>query len=204
MEKICEGGSVMAVEFELKYRATEPLLALLRRDLPGEEQLLQMHTTYYDTPSGALSARRWTLRCRLENDVRICTLKTPTDGIGRREWETECDDIQKALRILCKLGAPEEALLLSREGLVPICGARFTRVAKTLTLGDCVLELALDEGVLTGGGQEIPLCEVELELKQGEPAACVAYAKMLQQVYSLVPEEKSKFRRALELYRGEI
>ena len=204
MKKIYGEGNVMGVEFELKYRATAPLLAQLRKDVSGEEQLLRMQTTYYDTPSGQLSARHWTLRCRLENDVHICTLKTPTEGIGRKEWEVKCDDIQKAIEMLCKLGAPEELRLLTREGLIPICGARFTRVAKTLTLGDCVLELALDEGVLTGGERELPLCEVEIELKQGDPAACVAYAKMLQRAYGLVPEEKSKFRRALELYRGEI
>ncbi len=193
----------MGIEFELKYRATPALLSQLRQELPGEEAAYHMQTTYYDTPAEDFSSRKCTLRCRRENDTHICTLKTPANGLSRQEWEVECEQIQEALDKLCKLGAPEDILALGEKGLVPICGARFTRIAKTVELGDCTLELALDQGVLTAGDREIPLCEAEVELKKGEQAPCVAYAKALQTQYGLVPEEKSKFRRALALYRGE-
>jgi inorganic triphosphatase YgiF len=59
--------------------------------------------------------------------------------------------------------------------------------------------LALDSGVLIGGGRETPLCEVELELKEGNQEAMVLYARILAAKFGLVPERKSKFRRALEL-----
>ena len=65
------------------------------------------------------------------------------------------------------------------------------------------MELALDQGQLMGGGKSIPLCEVEVELKQGEPAALAAFAALLQSSYPLKPEKKSKFRRALSLAKGE-
>ena len=65
-----------------------------------------------------------------------------------------------------------------------------------------VLELALDRGVLTGGGKEIPLCEVEIELKEGSQSFADHYAKCLAQKYGLIPQPHSKFRRALAL-RGE-
>ena len=194
----------MALEFELKYRISPELLTRLRRELPGEEVLLQMQTTYYDTPSAAFSARHCTLRCRKENERYVCTLKAPAPGFGRREWEVECGDIRSAVDMLCKLGAPEDILSLSQEGLIPICGARFTRIAKTVQLNGCLVEVALDEGVLTGGGKQLPLCELEVELKQGDSALCVAYGKSLQRLYGLVPEESSKFRRALALYKGEV
>lgn len=193
----------MGIELELKYRATPELLTRLRKEVTGKEKIFHMQTTYYDTPTGQFSARHCTLRCRLENDIYICTLKTPAGGVGRREWEVACDRIEDALGELCKLGAPEDILSLAGEGIIPICGARFTRIAKTLDLEDCVVELALDEGLLTGGGKEIPLCEVEVELKQGDWAACAAFSEKLARVYGLVPEQKSKFRRALALYRGE-
>lgn len=193
----------MGVEFELKYRATPLQLQQLRKDLAGEEKTYQMQTLYYDTPDCGLSARHYTLRRRMENEISVCTFKMPAGNIGRWEWETECDRIEDAIDMLCKLGAPEELRQITAEGLVNICGAKFTRIAKTLTVGQTVVEVALDEGVLTGGQVQIPLCEAEVELKDGSEESCVAFARMLSQKYGLEPEEKSKFRRALDLYRGE-
>lgn len=193
----------MGIEFELKYKATPQVLQKLSAAFSGQEQRFSMRTTYYDTPSGAFSARKCTLRRRMENDVSVCTLKTPGDGLGRREWEVACDHIEEAIEKLCKLGAPEEVLSLAKEGLQPICGARFTRIAKTIAYGKSVLELALDEGVLTGADRQIPLCEVEVELKEGTRESCLAFADGLAETYGLQPEESSKFRRALALYKGE-
>ena len=193
----------MGIEFELKYRATEDALCQLRRELVGTEQEFQMETTYYDTPEGHFSARKWTLRRRMENERSICTLKTPGTGLDRREWEVECDDIAAALPMLCKLGSPEELFVLARCGLQPICGARFTRVAKTILFENATLEVAMDQGVLMGGGKEIPLLEAEVELKEGSREACLAFGQYLARTYGLVAEPLSKFRRALDLYKGE-
>jgi len=66
-----------------------------------------------------------------------------------------------------------------------------------------IVELALDEGILMGGGKEIPLCEVEVELKSGDIRFCDLFAKTLAARFGLTPETKSKFRRALALYKGE-
>ena len=193
----------MGVEYELKFRAKPEILAQIEQFAEGETTHYKMRTTYFDTPSGALSKRVYTLRTRQENEISVCTLKAPIEGHGRGEWELECDDIQKAIPELCKLGCPGDLSELTAEGLIPVCGARFDRIAKTLVLPDCVLELALDEGVLMGGGKEIPLCEVEVELKEGEPACCEAYGRQLAILFGLEPEQRSKFRRALALYKGE-
>lgn len=193
----------MGIEFELKYRADAAALSQIRAALQGEEQLYEMQTTYYDTLQGSFSSRKWTLRRRTENDRSVCTLKTPAAGNGRQEWETDCDHIEAAIPVLCKLGAPEEIVSLAQAGLVPICGARFTRVAKTVSFAGAVLEVALDCGILYGGNREIPLRELEVELKSGPESACVTYARFLSERYGLTPEDRSKFRRALALYKGE-
>lgn len=189
----------MAVEFELKYRCTPEALALLRTDLPGEERLFAMATTYYDTPTGQLSAKFYTLRRRQENEKSICTLKIPAADGARGEFEVECAAIEDAIPVLCKLSG----VALPTAGLVPVCGARFTRIAKTFDWNGALIELALDEGILTGGGKEIPLCEAELELKDGSREAMEAYGAFLSAAYGLTPENRSKFRRALSLAKGE-
>lgn len=193
----------MAIEYELKFRATEDVLDRVRQAYPNYHQEFQMETTYYDTPDNHLSARYYTLRRRMENGVSVCTLKTPADGIGRQELETECGSIEAAIPTLCAMGAPADFLSLTAEGVVPICGAKFTRTAISVVQEDCTVELALDTGILTGGSKSVSLCELEVELKEGEPAAAEQFALALAAIYKLKPERKSKFRRALALYKGE-
>lgn len=193
----------MGIEYEVKFRASNQAQRAIREAYAGAWQTFSMHTTYYDTPSGSLSARHYTLRRRMENDRSVCTLKAPAAGYGRGEWELEKDCITDAIGELCKLGAPKDLPILVAEGLIPVCGAKFQRLAKTVVLEDATLELALDDGILYGGSREIPLCEAEVELKSGDPDACVAFAKMLSDRFGLQAEENSKFRRALALYRGE-
>ena len=189
----------MGAEYEVKYRADRESLSSIFTTFPARWQTIQMETTYYDTPSHSLSQRRWTLRRRMENAVSVCTLKTPGKGKERGEWEVNSGSIEGAIPELCKLGAPAELSDLCKEGLVVSCGARFTRRAGTFTLRDCVMEIALDEGVLLGGGKEVPLCELEVELKEGSKEAMERFAAELAALYGLQPEEKSKFARALAL-----
>ena len=191
----------MGAEYELKYRADADCQKSVFTTFPARWQTIHMETTYYDTPSGSLSSRKYMLRCRHENDKHVCTLKTPGENNLRGEWEVECDSITAAIPELCKLGAPKELEDLCKHGLIPICGARFTRKAGTFTLIDCVLELALDNGILFGNGKETPLCEIEVELKSGSREAVDAFASQLADIYGLKPERKSKFARALALYK---
>ena len=193
----------MAIEFELKYRSTPEQQAAILAAAGGAEQRYHMQTTYYDTPTGDLSQQHITLRRRMENDCSVCTLKTPSEAGGRGEFELECPDIETAIPELCKLSGRKDLLPLLSAGVIAVCGAQFTRISRTITTPDCTLELAVDQGILTGGGKEIPLCEVEVELKEGSRESACMYAAVLAAIHGLWPEERSKFRRALALYKGE-
>ena len=193
----------MAAEYEFKFQATEELLGKIRQDLQGKEQVIQMKTTYFDTPDGKISSLRYTFRMRAENGVTVYTLKTPMPGNVRGEWEVVADRMEDAVDSLCQKGAPTQLKELVSGGIIPVCGAEFIRIAKTVILPDCVVEVAMDKGVLTGGNREIPMCEVEVELKSGTRECTAAFARLLSQTYGLVPERKSKFSRAFALRRGE-
>jgi len=193
----------MGQEFELKFSATQAQQKAIFAAW-GPWQEIKMETTYYDTPQRTLSERHVTLRRRMENGVSICTVKTPAADGARGEWECQCSDIRSALSRLHSLGAPDYVAALASENLISVCGARFTRRACTLRLEDAVVELALDRGVLLGGEREIPLCEVEAELKEGSRDAVIRFAGTLAAQYGLQPESHSKFRRAAALAEGEI
>lgn len=192
----------MGREFELKFSCTEETFAALQRDFEGFTPI-EMETTYYDTFDGRLSNYHWTLRRRFENGKSICTLKTPSPDGGRGEWEIECSSIMAAIPQLVKLGAPLDLMAFCVSGVGAVCGAKFTRLARTLEVPGATVELALDRGKLLGNGREMELLEVEVELKEGADNGAIAFAKLLEQKYHLVPQKRSKYRRALGLARGE-
>lgn len=186
----------MGIEYERKYRATPQALERLLASMGQGGTEIQMQTTYYDTPAGDFSARHWTVRRRMENEKSVCTFKFPVDSVGRGEFEVEKASLEDAISELCKLSGKEELVTLAKAGLVPVCGARFTRITIDLAVGNTRIELALDRGVLLGGGKELPLCEVEAELKAGDPKDVDRFGAYLQTAYGLEPENLSKFARA--------
>ena len=189
----------MGYEFEMKYASTREQQERIAAALGDGFVFFEMETTYYDTPAKELSARRWTLRRRYENGEAVCTLKTPAGKLGRGEWDCAAETIEDAIpELVLRSGNPELAELASH-GLVPICGARFRRKAYGVSYGETLVEVAVDSGILFGDGQEAPICEVEIELKQGSREDAARYATDLAEKFGLIPEPKSKFRRALEL-----
>ena len=189
----------MAVEYELKYRATPEILEKIQADFPGDYTVTQMTTTYYDTPGADLAKLYWTLRHRQEGEVHICTLRTPAGIDGRSEYEWKCEDILEAVPHLCRLSGSNALAQLAERGLVATCGARFTRTARKLIAGSTMAELALDSGVLVNGEKEEPFSEVEVELKQGYREETEVMGYLIRQSYGLTVENRSKFMRAKAL-----
>lgn len=187
----------MGRELELKFRADDAQMARIRADYPGTFDIT-METAYYDTRDRRLSARRETLRRRYENGRAVYALKTYLPDGSHGEWETEASSLEEAIALLkqqCAPGLPEA------DALEMICGARFTRSCLLLSIPGGKAELALDKGVLLGGGREIPLSEVELELKEGEDASLLTFGKAFAGHYRLEEEPLSKFARAKALTR---
>lgn len=192
----------MGLEFELKFSADGAQQAAIAGDY-GPWQHIAMETTYFDTVDGALAAQHITLRRRLENGRSVCTVKTPRPDGARGEWECNCQKIEDAVVELCKLGAPNELCRLTRPGLIEVCGARFERRFCPIVLEGAQAELALDSGVLLGGGREMPLREVEVELKSGNRGDVIVFGVGMAKHYGLQPQPYSKFRRALALAQEE-
>lgn len=190
----------MGTEFELKFAARDAtVLDKILCRFSAEAKTFQMATTYYDTADGALSQRKWTLRLRKENGISVVTLKTAGDGKTRGEWEYEAEDLELAAETLMKLGAPGDLADILAEGIQPVCGAEFRRRAMEVSYGESVLEVALDAGKLFRGEREMPICEVEVELKRGRQEDAVAFAQTLAEDFGLKEESRSKFVRAVNL-----
>lgn len=185
----------MGRELELKYRASREQMDAIRAAF-GAFHSITMETTYYDTPDRRMAARRETLRRRYENGTAVYALKTHLPDGSHGEWETEAGSLEEALALLGAMGVPD---LPGAAGLAPICGASFTRSCLLLEVEGGKVELALDEGVLTGSGRTLPLREVELELKEGSDRVLLTFGPEFAAKYRLEREPLSKFARAKRL-----
>ena len=203
----------MATEIEMKLGV--PDKETLDRVL-NDPELLQyakddftvrhMVSTYYDTPDNTLHARKWTLRLRDEGGSLVVAFKTAnrSDDAGfftRSEWQCAVDNIEDAIPILIDQGAPRELKsLLKGKGLVPCCNADFERRAVCLYMDEGVrIEMAGDYGILSGGGREMPIYELELELLYGDAGSLPPLCELLTAEYGLTEERRSKYERARAL-----
>ena len=191
------------LEFKLAVPDTRVLEAILfdkevAAVRQGNYTLYDMATIYYDTADRALSAQKWTLRLRQENFDLIATVKTPAgEDHTRGEWSCKAQSIEEAIPELVDRGAPGELVTLTANGVQPLCLARFSRRAAEIKFADgTVCELAGDVGAVCAGRKESPICEIEVELKQGDAETAKAFADELCERFGLKEEPLSKFQRA--------
>lgn len=202
----------MATEVELKLlieAADIPRLrrhALLKTQSAAKPRSQHLVSTYYDTSDLALRQRRVALRVRRAGSRWIQAVKTGGEvqaGLHRRgEWE---DEIAHAHPDLTKIGEPALAGLFFsphvRDALQAVFSTEFRRTLWLLQWdnGDA-LELVLDQGEVRSGERSLPICEIELELKQGHPARLYQTALELQQSIRLRLENASKADRGYSLF----
>jgi len=209
----------MGSETELKLRLSPAdarrvgRLGILRGIKPAT---LMLENIYYDTADHTLAKRRIALRHRRIGKAWLITVKSAKGSVGglstRAEWEYPC-----APGVLDFSGVePEELrhfLDQLRPTLTPVYSTNFKRRAWMFEPHrDLSVELALDEGQILasppgtdgrpGRQRSQPICELELELKQGTPLALYDIALRIANKLALLPENESKAQRGLRLYRG--
>lgn len=85
------------------------------------------------------------------------------------------------------------------DDLVPIFATDVVRETWLLQLGRSQIECAVDRGIVTADGRRAPICEVELELKSGQPARLFQLAHRLNTIVPLRIEPASKAARGYDL-----
>ncbi|WP_085314655.1 CYTH and CHAD domain-containing protein [Derxia lacustris] len=205
----------MANEIELKLAIAPDDVARLRchplveRFAEGEAEIHRLANRYFDTPERELARGRAALRLRRSGERWLQTLKTaPGSASGlsaRGEWELPVAGPALELAAFTDL-PPEVRALLDRLAprLAPVFDTDFEREARLLRLKDGTrFELAIDRGELRAGSgkraRRAPICEVELELIEGDARRVVDFAERLAADLALIPEPRSKAARGLAL-----
>ncbi|MEW6017557.1 MAG: CHAD domain-containing protein [Pseudomonadota bacterium] len=171
-----------AHEIELKFLCDPAdVPALLAALPPGEDREAEMSATYFDTPERALREREAGLRLRDEPGGRRQTLKA---GRGIRRIEAEItpagDGLDLSHAALLDLIGAETAARLE-----PLFEVRVRRTLRDATQEGGEIEIAIDQGEIRAGRRRRRLCELELELKAGEPRLLFDLARRLFDVAPL-------------------
>ncbi|MBV4485835.1 CYTH domain-containing protein [Pseudomonas sp. SWRI153] len=204
----------MQKETEIKLRVSRETLAALRehpllkkRNKNGWERR-ELMNQYFDTPERDLAQAKVALRLRKDGDEVIQTLKTRGQSIAGLSERNEYDwKLPKAKLDVKKLDGecwPESLVDLDKKTLKPIFTTDFVRERAEIAWGrgksKVVIEAALDLGHVVVGKRKEEICELELELREGEPAALLELAAELAATLALMPCDISKAERGYRLY----
>jgi triphosphatase len=161
-------------EIELKFACGPPDLAAVLAAAPaGDDETRELISVYFDTADRLLQKAGVSLRVREYKGKRVQTLKRG-HGLVREEHETPIEGLAPDPAL-----EPLPSLLPDGATLKPSFNVRVSRRQRTFRYQGAEIELALDQGEVTGGDRRSPICEVELELKSGAPAALFALAREL-------------------------
>src|SRR5262245_43434719 len=131
-------------------------------------------SVYFDTNKLQLRQKGLSLRVRRIGRRYVQTIKQENNGnaalFARGEWEHEDPAKQPDLN-----AARDTALapLLNKKlhrALKPVFETHVWRKVLQVRSGPSEIELSIDKGKVEAGRKSSPLCEVELELKQGQAA----------------------------------
>ncbi|MEE1921643.1 CYTH domain-containing protein [Pseudomonas sp. 148P] len=203
----------MNKETEIKLRISRETLAALRehpllkkRNKSGWQQR-ELLNQYFDTPERDLSAAKVALRLRRDGDVVIQTLKTRGNSVAglseRNEFQWELPKAKLDLKKLDDTCWPAALAELDKKTIKPLFTTDFVREYADIAWGrgksKVFIEAALDLGTVSAGKQKEEICELELELREGEPEALLELAAELAASLPLFPCDISKAERGYRL-----
>ncbi|MEI6559369.1 MAG: CYTH and CHAD domain-containing protein [Rhodospirillaceae bacterium] len=211
-------AGVTGREIELKLHAEPQFLARLAdhpalRAVAGEAAVVRRQTTtYYDTPDHRLAARGVALRVRVEDDGRItqavktlnCMAAGDTAAVSiRREWQWPLLEDDPDLALLRGDGVDQ----LVPPELLPALKPLFaTEIRRTVLVvrpdALTTIEIAFDVGVVRAGARQLPISEIELELRCGKVGHLFDLALELQNIVPLRIAGESKAEAGYRLVTG--
>lgn len=201
----------MAQEIELKFIVEKASVDALRdhlHTLSGEHyEPVQLLNIYYETPENWLRRHDMGLRIRGANGRYEMTMKIAGHVVGGLHQRPEYNiDISKPELELERFPAqiwPQGTLPETLSAQVkPLFSTDFWREKWLVTEGTSRIEIALDLGEIKAGEFQEPICELELELLEGDANDVLKLARHLVSQSGLRQGSLSKAARGYYLAAG--
>lgn len=215
------------IEIELKFQVPAAARHAVQAEVKAHAgaACTRLQARYVDTPEQHLARARAALRLRREGPVWVQTLKAQgVDLLQRLEHNAPVDPADgdpPALRLARHAGTPALPALARALGCTDDAMNEAARTDNTLGLGvvfetnirrdhapltvapgSTVVELAFDDGEIRGGGRAQAVCELEMELLQGDVAGLLTTAADWVQRHGLWLDVRSKAERGNLLAQG--
>lgn len=187
-------------EQELKLNVPVKAQARVEREVQRAQfAQVQLRALYFDTPSRALVRSRIALRLRLEGTQWVQTLKMPgAHSLSRVEINQNRSEATLDLSIYA--GTPAGDILSNLTEPLQVCyETDVLRLLRNIRARSGVVELAYDRGWLRAGALQLPISEVEFELKTGKLEAVFEIGRKWQQKFGLILDFRSKAERGDQL-----
>ena len=165
-------------------------------------------SVYFDTAKQELRNHGLSLRVRHIGDKRLQTIKVENKGargaFGRDEWEQEIARDRPELKLAQGTALEKLATPKLKRKLRPMFETVVERTAIPPRCEGAAMELALDRGLIRGGGRRGQVSEVEIELKEGDPAALAFVAERLAHAVPAIYGVRSKAERGYALCNDQM
>lgn len=202
----------METEIELKFFVSTEFSHTLKEKI-AEMKVLQhskrqLGNTYFDSPDHWLRQHDIGMRIRSYDDVFVQTVKTSGRVIAglhqRPEYNAEHSSNTPDLSLHPQDIWPEGRSIESLSAEIqPIFSTDFEREQWLVSMPEgSQIEVAFDQGKVTAGEQESPICEVELELKSGQTETLFTLARQLCEDGGMRLGNMSKAARGYRLAFG--
>lgn len=197
----------MATEIELKLRIAPrhvPALITQLDQLAQRQHTLTLRNHYYDTPDATLSASGCALRIRQSGEQWEQTLKTrgtSTAGLQQRgEWNWPLARPQLDTALFDQEDVRQHwPASVDASQLDALFATHFERHRWHWEQQQTRIEIVIDQGSIQAAGQELPLCELELELQGGDVNCLWQLTEQLCQQTPLWLSDISKAERGYAL-----
>jgi inorganic triphosphatase YgiF len=200
--------SAVAKELELKLQAPPECLDRFRSHPEFRDTLTRsspeqtLISVYFDSDDFYLRDHGINLRVRQVGDRHLQTIKVSEPGapyFESAEIENEIPGNVPNLEIAteCPLISPIADEVRNR--LKPIFETRVERQSFRFGGTDSEIEVALDRGRIRANGSDLPISEIELELKRGNPVDLFNLARSINAVVPVQLAVDSKAERGYEL-----
>lgn len=216
-----EGSHQNQQEVELKLALLSTPLATLEKRLAQVPALRHhqpisqlVHNIYYDTPAQNLRQQSAALRIRrIGGSAKPHWLQTLKTGercdsafSQRGEWEVPLVSAKLSLSALkstpWKMIDPDGKIF---PALVPAFVTTFKRTSWFVPdVEGSSIEVSLDIGHIVAGPRSVPICELELELMAGQPAALFELAHQISRTMAVMPAGASKAARGYALINDAL
>ena len=181
--------------------------------IPESDKEEDYETIYLDTEDLLLRKYGASLRVRSVNgDTYIHTIKRKIDekdGLHQRyEWNCESSEdvfsVEDFAEHAISNGDPDSILeeilhLLSGQDLRELFRTVFVRKSFLAGFGDSLIEVALDFGSLRVDDREAPICEMELELKEGDVRDVIDFGEEILSHTEAKLDPRSKYSKGISL-----